>query len=225
MWSLHNPVPFNSRSFQQNPELSLNGVGLGWFVADYRGEFMVRHGGAYDGMFSHTVMIPRKKMAVVVLSNSMTPLPQSLAYYTIDALLEKPGKDWSGERLASAKQERALKKKSGNEKTKGTEGKPSLPLEAYAGTYGGMMYGDATVKFDDGKLILQIHPNPDLKGELVHLQHDVFEIQWAKKFAWFGAGKVQFLLNQESEVTEFRMDVPNDDFWFDELEFKKKSKP
>ena len=59
-----------------------------------------------------------------------------------------------------------------------------------------------------------------MKG--VHQPHDVFEVKWHKKHAWFGDGKAQFLLNARSEVTEFKMDVPNEDFWFDELEFKRR---
>ena len=83
------------------------------------------------------------------------------------------------------------------------------------------MYGDGTIALENGKLVLRLQPNPDLTADLVHWQHDVFEIRWHKKFAWFGNGKLQFLLNPASEVTEFKMDVPNEDFWFDELEFKK----
>jgi len=86
------------------------------------------------------------------------------------------------------------------------------------------MYGDATVAVENGKLVLRIEPNPDLSADLVHWQHDVFEIRWNRKFAWFGNGKLQFLLDENSKVTEFKMNVPNEDFWFDELEFKRKPK-
>ena len=67
-----------------------------------------------------------------------------------------------------------------------------------------------------------IAPAQELAGELIHWQHDVFEIHWFRRFAWFGKGKVQFLLNLDGKPAEFRMDVPNEDLWFDELEFKRK---
>ena len=225
MWSMHNPMPFTPSGVTNDPSFSLNGAGLGWFLADYRGEFIVRHGGAYDGMFSHTLMAPKKKIGIVVLSNGMTGLPGSVANYALDELLGQHDRDWSAENLKKATEAREKKKKSktvqAEKRIKNT--KPSLPLEKYAGRYGGPMYGDADVKLENGKLILKFIPNPDLTADLVHWQHDVFEVKWHKKHAWFGDGKLQFLLNEQSAVTEFKMDVPNEDFWFDELEFKKRA--
>ena len=217
MWSLHNPNQFGPGS--KDP--SLSGAGLGWMLADYKGNFIVRHGGAYDGMFSHTVMIPKKKIGIVVLSNGMTPLPSNVANYTLDHLLGQNDKDWSAEALKNAKEARAEKKKTKAAEKPLPNAKPSLPLEKYTGQYGGPMYGNATIAHENKKLILRIQPNPDLTADLIHWQHDVFEIKWHKKHAWFGGGKLQFLLNEKSEPTEFKMNVPNDDFWFEELEFKK----
>ena len=225
MWSLHTPMPFTPNGIKDDPNFSLNGAGLGWFLADYRGEFIVRHGGAYDGMFSHTVMAPKKKIGIVVLSNGMTGLPGAVANYALDEMLGKHEKDWSAENLKKAVEAREKKKKEksgeGEKRIKNT--KPSLALEKYTGRYGGAMYGDADVKLEKGKLVLRFIPNPDLTADLEHWQHDVFEVKWHKKHAWFGNGKAQFLLNQQSAVTEFKMDVPNEDFWFDELEFKKRA--
>lgn len=225
MWSMHNPTAFTPNSLTKEPEFSLTGAGLGWMLADYKGELLVRHGGAYDGMFSQTVMAPRKKLGIVVLSNGMNSLSASIANYALDNMLGKNDRDWSAENLQKADEARDRKKK-----TKSTEAEkrikdtqPSLPLEKYSGHYGGPMYGDARVTFEDKKLVLRFEPNPELTGDLVHWQHDVFEIKWHKKHAWFGDGKVQFLLNEKSEPTEFKMDVPNQDFWFEELEFKRKN--
>jgi hypothetical protein len=223
MWSMHNPNQFGPQTLERDPEFSITGAGLGWMLADYRGNFIVRHGGAYDGMFSHTVMVPKKKIGIVVLCNGMNALPNSVAYYALDHLLGQNDRDWSAENLKKAAEARERKKK-----TKVTESenrlrntKPSLALEKYAGEYGGPMYGNATITYENKKLALMIHPNAELVADLVHWQHDVFEIKWRKKFAWFGDGKLQFALNEKSEPVEFKMNVPNEDFWFEELEFKR----
>jgi hypothetical protein len=219
-------MPFSASSVTNDPNFALNGAGLGWFLADYRGEFIVRHGGAYDGMFSHTVMAPKKKIGIVVLSNGMTGLPGSVANWALDEMLGQHEKDWSAENVKKAAEGREKKKKekSAQGETRIENTKPSHALEKYAGRYGGVMYGDADVVVEKGKLVLRFLPNPELTADLVHWQHDVFEVKWQKKHAWFGDGKLQFLLNQQSAVTEFKMDVPNEDFWFDELEFKKREK-
>jgi hypothetical protein len=224
MWSIHNPTPIAPGAVAKEPSSSLRGAGLGWMLAEYKGELLVSHGGAYDGMFSRTMMVPRKKIGVVVLSNGMTGLPASIANYAIDALLGPNARDWSAENLKRTAEGREKKKKAkaadAAKRIAGT--KPSLPLDKYSGGYGGPMYGDATVALENNGLVLRLHPNPELVADLVHWQHDVFEVKWRKKFAWFGDGKVQFLLDQNSRPTEFKMDVPNEDFWFDELEFKRK---
>ena len=224
MWSVHNPLPFSLDGMEKNPEFSSTGAGLGWFIAEYRGEFVIRHGGGYDGMFSHTVLAPKKKIGIVVLSNGMTALPRAAAFYALDTLLGKAERDWSAEAFKTATEERQ-KKAEAKEKQKSERNpdtKPSLPLENYTGRYGGEMYGDATIALEGDKLVLRFLPNPELAGELVHWEHDVFEIRWFKKFAWFGNGKVQILLDMEGRPAEFKMHVPNEDFWFEELEFKRK---
>jgi hypothetical protein len=60
-----------------------------------------------------------------------------------------------------------------------------------------------------------------LVAELVHLQYDTFRIEWRDEHAWFEEGACQFLLAINGEVEGLRLDVPNDDLWFDELDFKR----
>jgi hypothetical protein len=38
---------------------------------------------------------------------------------------------------------------------------------------------------------------------------------------WFDEGMVQFLMDANGKATEMKIDVPNEDFWFTELEFKR----
>lgn len=225
MWTLHNPMAFGPGAMT-NETSSMNGAGLGWFLADERGEFLVRHGGAYDGMFSYTLLAPKKKIGIVVLSNGMTGLPNAVGNWALDELIGKHEKDWSAEALKKAAEDRAEKKKKKSEEVakRVNSAKPSFPLEKYAGRYGGPMYGDANVVLENGKLTLRFIPNPNLTADLIPWEHDVFEVKWHKKQPWFGDGKLQFLFNMENIPTEFRMDVPNQDFWFDELEFKKRDK-
>ena len=80
------------------------------------------------------------------------------------------------------------------------------------------MYGDAEVKLEKGKLVLRLLPNRDFIADLSHWHHDTFELRWRQDFAWFDGGTVQFVLDANSKVTELKIDVPNEDFWFTELE-------
>jgi CubicO group peptidase (beta-lactamase class C family) len=225
MWTAHIALPVTPQSERQYPSTHFRAYGLGWNLFDYLGHKVVQHGGAYDGMFSRVALVPEKNLGLVVLTNSTTSLPVALMYQVLDAYLDAPERvDWSAkflQRVGEAQERRNQRLARGREKRiEGTD--PSLPLGQYLGRFGGDLYGDAEVRLEEGRLVLKLLPAPELEGDLNHWHLDTFEIQWRKRFPWFGKGKVQFLLDADGAVTEFRMDVPNEDFWFYELEFKKR---
>lgn len=224
MWSQHNILSVSPQSEYLYPSTHFRGYGLGWSLFDYGGEKVVAHGGAYDGMFSQVVLVPGKNLGLVVLTNSTTRLQSALMYRVLDMFLGGEERDWSEiflqQHISSKEADSAKRLARAQSRISGT--RPSLPPEEYVGRYGGAMYGDAEVRLENGKLVLQFLPAPELHGELVHWHYDTFEIQWHRRFPWFGRGTVQFLLDADGRVSEFKMNVPNEDFWFQELEFKRK---
>ena len=76
-----------------------------------------------------------------------------------------------------------------------------------------------------GGVVVEVRPchPPVLVADLTHLHHDTFLIEWRETFAWFGIGAATFLLGPYGDVTEIKLDVPNDDLWFHELELKKRN--
>ena len=224
MWTPHNNLTVTKESEDLYPSTHFRGYGLGWGLMDYLGRKVMSHGGGYDGMFSRVVLVPEENLGVVILTNSMTSLPTALAYRTLDAFLGGEPKDWSGEFREQSQRTNESRQRYWEkfEVERATDTRPSKPLEGYTGTYGGAMYGDATVAVEDGHLFVSFQPNPDLVGDLSHWHYDTFVIEWRRQFAWFGKGTVQFVMDARGEIIEMKMDVPNDDLWFTELEFKKK---
>jgi CubicO group peptidase (beta-lactamase class C family) len=223
MWTPHNNFVVGGPSARA-PHTNFSGYGLGWDVADHRGHLVVEHGGGYDGMFSQTLLVPDIKLGVIVLTNGMTGVANAVTQYVLNTYAGEVEPNWIAD---GVKREREARERQKNQRlsadsTRVPGTKPSTPLTAYAGTYGGPLYGDATVTLENGKLVLRLLPNPDFVADLSHWHFDVFEVCWRKAFPWFGSGKVQFVLNERTDVTEMKMNVPNNDFWFDELEFKKK---
>ncbi len=101
--------------------------------------------------------------------------------------------------------------------------KLSLPLTAYAGTYSGEMFGDAKVTEEEGKLVVRFLPSPYFVGDLEHWHFDTFRVKWRNTIVYpFPRGFVTFTLNAQGKVDEMKIDVPNPDFDFKELEFKRK---
>ncbi|MBT8337354.1 MAG: DUF3471 domain-containing protein, partial [Gemmatimonadetes bacterium] len=65
-------------------------------------------------------------------------------------------------------------------------------------------------------------PAPGLVADLEHLHHDTFIIRWRTTLAWFGQGTASFELGPLGGVHEMKLDVPNDDLWFYELEMTRR---
>jgi hypothetical protein len=83
------------------------------------------------------------------------------------------------------------------------------------------MYGEAEVRLEDGKLQLQLLAYPELKADLELMHYDTFAIRWHKTFAWFGSGSAHFIFDAKGRAESIRLDVPNDDLWFYELNLKR----
>jgi len=224
MWTPHNSIPLTQQIKDLFPSTHFREYGLGWNLQDYRGRLLVSHGGAYDGMFSRVVMMPEERLGLVILTNSTTSIQTALAFDILDTFLAVEDSDWSRRLLALDRSRDSTSREQWRkwEATRLPDTKTSLPLEQYTGVYGGPLYGDARISLEDGHLVLRLLPAPDLTADLSHWDLDTFEVRWRKHFPWFGRGKLQFLMDNSARVTEFKLEVPNEDFWFHELEFKKK---
>jgi len=219
MWSAHTSIQISEQGRKRYPSTHFRAYGLGWGLMDFLGHKIVTHSGGFDGMFSRVALVPEENLGLVVLSNSMTGLPTALMYRILDAFLGDELRDWSSTALIAHEQSLQRREerveRAERERVKGT--RSSRNLEHYVGVYGGEMYGRVAVTHDDG-LVLRFLPNPDLVGDLRHLHYDTFVVDWRRPFPWFGKGTVQFLLDSTGRVSEMKIDVPNDDFWFTELE-------
>jgi hypothetical protein len=84
------------------------------------------------------------------------------------------------------------------------------------------LYGDATVTEESGRLVLKLNPSPLFIGDLDHWHFDTFSVKWRDSIVYpFGRGFVSFVVDGNGKVSELKIDVPNPDFDFKELEFKR----
>jgi CubicO group peptidase (beta-lactamase class C family) len=225
MWTPNTVVAGVSESAEKfNPTVHFNLYGMGWFLSDYRGHKVVTHSGGLDGMTSRVALLPEENLGVVILTNSETPLQSFLWYKVFDVFLGAPRRDWSADYMARVKaaKERGDAEAKRLEDARVPNTKTSLPLPAYAGTYGGQMYGDAKVTEENGRLVLRLLPSPNYVGDLEHWHFDTFRIKWRESVVYpYPRGWVTFTLDPQGKVSEMKLDVPNPDFDFKELEFKR----
>jgi len=177
-------------------------------------------------MISQTALMPEENLAVVVLTNSESSLSGAMVYKILDTILDvAPKRDWSAEYLERTKKEeqsaREEQQKLIAARVQNT--KPSLALADYAGIYSGDLYGDVTITQENGHLVMRMKHSPAFVADLEHWHYDTFRINWRDTVGYaFPMGFVTFTLNPEGKTDELKIDQPNNDFWFYELELKRK---
>ncbi len=189
------------------PEVTnLVSYGLGWFISDYRGNLCISHGGTLEGFRAQTMLFPRAKFGLVVLSNlGGNRLPEALSKSIADLMLGVPPllrTDWNKQYLAvdkvTAFQDRSEKKKRLSERKPGTS--LTLALKEYAGKFHDPAYGDVTVILDNSDLHLK-WASFDLK--LDHFHYDTFAV--TPPYRGWPDERVTFRLNAAGKVESLTM--------------------
>ncbi len=226
-WQMHQPYlaqQISEPAFKNNPTRHFTGIASGWFVYDYHGRKVINHSGGLDGMLSYTVLIPEENVGFVILTNSETAAFQIMMNKIRDVFVSAPKRDWNEE----AKTQVAAIKANADAETKKISDarvpntKPTLALAAYPGTFSSQMYGDVTVTEEGGKLVLRFLPSPNFVADLEHWHYDTWQIKWRPSVAYnFPRGFVTFTIDKNGKPDQIKVDQPNNDFWFYELELKR----
>lgn len=196
-----------------------SGYGLGWGLSDYHGRLRVGHTGGYDGMISAITLIPDENLGVVVLTNGVKSPNMAATYYALDRFLGvEPEKDWSADLLKSRNENDAADKRIAVRKaSRVPDTKPGIAGKALTGTYQSDLYGKIYIREKDGELRLEFEHTPLLSARLSHWHYDVWQIHWDHPQAWFSFGTLKFNTDNNLNVIGFEFDIPNDDFFFEEL--------
>jgi CubicO group peptidase (beta-lactamase class C family) len=186
------------------------GYGEGWFLEDYRGEFVAFHTGSIDGMTAIVGLIPERHLGVVIFANrDHAELRHALMYTVFDDYIGASKHDWSAEMLTmySALREEGKKAERQIDASHVTGTQPSLPLARYAGVYTDSLYGTATVKLEGKKLAVSFGPLS--AADLEHWHYDSFMAHWHD--AYRGRQLVTFRLAEDGTVAGL---VVGDDAFF-----------
>lgn len=226
MTQAHMAIPVSRGESLRIPSRHFNSYGLGWFLHDYQGRKVVSHSGGLDGMISQSAFLPEAGLGIVVLTNSESPASQILRDRIIDLYLNvEPKRDWNAEAL-ERKAKADLAEAGANQKVEaarvsGTS--PTLPLTGYAGTYHAEMYGDVQITVEAGQLVLRMMPAPAFVADLEPWHYNTFRLKWRPTVKYnFPRGFVTFSINGEGKTDRLEIDQPNNDFWFYELDLRRK---
>jgi CubicO group peptidase (beta-lactamase class C family) len=151
--------------------------GMGWGLRDYEGLEIVSHSGGILGFVTGVTLVPELNLGIVVLTNSDENwFYEALKWEIIDAYLALPYRDYSSRyhEVYSRRQQTKINEIAAYRDTIAQNRAPSLPLQAYTGTYSNPVYGEITIVLEDNRLKLNFENHPDLGAELEHINNDCF---------------------------------------------------
>ncbi|MBD0778905.1 serine hydrolase [Maribacter sp. ANRC-HE7] len=218
VWTPHNNFKVDHTS-DNDFDRHFSGYGLGWGLSDYHGRMRVGHTGGYDGFITAINLIPDENLGVVVLTNGVKSPIMAASYYALDTFLGiENGKDWSTDLLERTNKHAASDTRIADRKAKRVlDTKPSVALDKMVGDYISDLCGKISIEENNGELGLVFDDHPLLSAKLTHWHYDVWEIHWDHPQAWFGFGTIKLRTDNNLKVLGFDFDVPNDDFFFEEL--------
>lgn len=153
--------PFNRRHFQL--------YAMGWQLEDYEGREIVSHTGGIHGFVTSVTLLPEENLGIVVLTNTdQNYFYEALKWEIIDAFLELPYRGYSQAynsywKRMTAEQEAEIEKW---RDTVAMNFKPTLPTEAFSGTYEHEVYGHIEITENEGRLTVAFEHHPALNATL-----------------------------------------------------------
>lgn len=202
---------------------NFTGVGLGWKVADFHGKRVIEHNGGMPGYVSKVTLIPELNVGFVVLNNNQDGnvngaiLQHILDYYVLNKtgdhntrLLERYNKYLK----------RDKKKKAERLASRISDTQPSAEPNAYTGLYRDKWYGDAKVELKNNNLHLTLMPSQKMfYGTMEHWHYNTYKVTFKDPFLTYAL--VTFGFKPDGTVSDFKIDLPNWDFHFENLHFKR----
>jgi CubicO group peptidase (beta-lactamase class C family) len=190
-------------AFTHEPQTPLpggkNAYCLGWVKTEYEPCPLVWHNGATTGSATLVMTAPGLDLGLVILSNMVTPAPDSLGMVFMDLYT---GKKSPAGHVGAALE--GWRKKLAKEALKASRPKgatPPLPLPAYAGLYESGLFGTVNLFARQGRLVLRLGPR-SVEVFLKPWNRDNFLVE-AEGLGEEDAGTVRFEVGPDGKAFAF----------------------
>lgn len=172
----YNIIPSPSHGTGRLTNRHFNTYGLGWGIADYKGELYIEHSGGYDGMLSRSAFLPDRKFGLVILTNNdQNDVITTLMYQLFDYALNKEVFNWDSLSFTnSTKNGKSYDEIYWNEirDKKDPELKPSFDMNELQGVYTNELAGTLTISKKDKDLYFKLSSRPETEGVFRHWRND-----------------------------------------------------
>ncbi|HPN37929.1 MAG TPA: serine hydrolase [Melioribacteraceae bacterium] len=200
--TVHSPIAY--------PELFYSSYALGWYVSCYKGNKILRHAGALDGVSTLTSFMPDKKLGIIIIANldEAANFTTSVTYMIYDILNRYDLTDWSNRFLNEKIKANDLTNKEIIDKKPTTH-----KLISYLGDYYNLPYGKVTITEKNENLYLNYNK---FTIPLKHITYNNFE---ANESYVFGNMIINFEIDKEGNI--YKLNIPFESKT-DDIEFIKK---
>lgn len=172
----YNLIPSPAHGMGRLTNRHFNTYGLGWGIADYKGELYLEHSGGYDGMLSRTAFLPDKKFGLVILTNNdQNDAITTLMYQLFDYALNKDAFNWDSLSFVnSTKDGISYDQIEWNEirDKKNPDLKPAFTMNDLQGTYFNEQAGNLVISKSDNELTFKLSSRPETGGVFKHWRND-----------------------------------------------------
>ena len=218
MWKVHTVEDAYS-----NPRYNFHfrGYGLGWELADVKGNLSVSHTGGLPGMLSIVTMIPDLNLGVVILTNTENGgagVFSSVSQTILDSYLGLSDFGWTDKYYSyfqSIKNEDDSTTNLVWEKVKNNN-KAIVNKSDFTGVYQDSWFGKIEVFEKENQLWIKSYRSPKLTGQLFFYNANTFAIKWnyqdmnCDAFALFSLDE-----NGKAQSIKMKGISPTIDFSFD----------
>jgi len=218
MWAIHtvtdvNPFPRYNQHF--------GGYGLGWGLADIKGNLRVSHTGGLPGMLTSVTIIPDLKLGIVILTNTADDggaLFESVNNTLIDSYLGLNDFGWIDKygKYMQSRNNSADSVVTRVWQTVASAKNTKISTEDYTGIYEDKWFGKIEVFLKENQLWFRAFRSPKLNGPMSFYKANTFAIKWEYQdmncdaFAMFSLDE-----NGKAQSIKMKGISPNIDFSFD----------
>lgn len=218
MWKIH-----TVEDADQNPRYNshFRGYGLGWEIADIKGNLSVSHTGGIPGMLSIVTMIPDLNLGITILTNTENGgagVFSAVSQTIIDSYLGLQDFGWTEKYYGYFNSQ----KNTGDDivkkvwETVKAGKKTSINQENFIGLYQDKWFGKIEIYLKDKQLWFKSYRSPKLTGQMQFYKANTFAIKWDYQDMNCDAFAM-FALDEEGKAQSIKMKAisPNTDFSFD----------
>lgn len=165
------------------PSRHIQVYGLGWFMSDYGGVWVLEHGGGADGFVTTTAIVPDLGLGIAVFTNTdMNGLYNALKMQILEAYLDMPYRNLSEKAWKAGAEQRNKEAERVRllEEREARFLKPSVDNSAFSGMFAHPHLGAMRVWQDrEGMIHLLMIDHPSLTATLSPLGGEEFLCRWS----------------------------------------------